>query len=171
MGWSVAIKQRVATITGRIRMVWKWFVRLPAPPQLLLFEDKLLKLFNWSDLQEVASAEIPVLQALFARRGSMSCGFSDVDAISISNKSDGLILMKRSALTHKYLRSCCFSHLLSPRLMFLTCSVGLVPSYQHILCLAWTLQIPSYRRHLSHDRALTLSQSHPPPQLNDQCSS
>ena len=96
--WSIATKQRVATITDRRRTVWKWFIRPSTPSQLLLFEDKLLKLYSWADLVEIASAEAPVLPAHVEGRASgATSGYAnaDTDAISISSEGDDLVFVEK----------------------------------------------------------------------------
>ena len=91
--WSVSDKKRVGVLKGRKRTAWKWFVRPFAPSQLLLFEDKVLRLFKWEDLSPIAASEDPVLPIKAEERTLEDQ--ADTDAISISSEGDDLVLTQR----------------------------------------------------------------------------
>lgn len=91
--WSVSSKQRVALMTARKRITWKWFARPSMPSQLLLVEEDVVKLFNWSDLTQLAISD----DSLTSLRGDASAseGNVDTDAISIASKGDDLVFAQR----------------------------------------------------------------------------
>jgi len=91
--WSASSKRRVATIPARERTAWKWFVRPTTPSQLILFEDKTLRLFNWADLTQLAALESPVPPVRIERRESDT--LADADAISISSDGDDLVVVQK----------------------------------------------------------------------------
>ncbi|KAL5413298.1 hypothetical protein PMIN04_009503 [Paraphaeosphaeria minitans] len=97
--WSISEKKRVATLTGRQRMAWKWFIRPSTPSQLLLFEDKVLKLFNWSDLSHIAGSEDALPPVQIERRASNES--TDLDAISISSEGDDLVFVQKLQATQR----------------------------------------------------------------------
>ncbi|KAI4689374.1 uncharacterized protein J4E88_002726 [Alternaria novae-zelandiae] len=92
--WSLSTKKQVASLDRRERIAWKWFVRPSAPSQLLLFEDKILRLFRWEDLHQIAASENPVVPIEIERR--MSGEQADADAISVSSEGDDLVILQRS---------------------------------------------------------------------------
>ncbi|KAI4654839.1 uncharacterized protein J4E78_007016 [Alternaria triticimaculans] len=92
--WSLSTKEQVASLDRRERIAWKWFVRPSAPSQLLLFEDKILRLFRWEDLHQIAASENPVVPIEIERR--MSGEQADADAISVSSEGDDLVILQRS---------------------------------------------------------------------------
>ncbi|KAI4927152.1 uncharacterized protein J4E92_006317 [Alternaria infectoria] len=92
--WSLSTKEQVASLDRRERISWKWFVRPSAPSQLLLFEDKILRLFRWEDLHQIAASENPVVPIEMERR--MSGEQADADAISVSSEGDDLVILQRS---------------------------------------------------------------------------
>ncbi|RKL39818.1 hypothetical protein BFJ72_g6545 [Fusarium proliferatum] len=102
--WCVRSKERVASLTSRNRVTWKWFVRPSSPPQLLLFEDRMMKLYNWADLSELASAEAPIIPTILGRRDSGPGALNDADAISISSEGDDLVFVEKLQPTHKDLQ-------------------------------------------------------------------
>jgi WD40 repeat protein len=92
--WSILTKQAVATITDRRRTAWKWFVRSSAPSQLILFEDAALRVFHWTDLAELATAEASDLPTP-AEKGPTA----DADAISISSDGNDVVFIQKM---HQY---------------------------------------------------------------------
>ncbi|RKL12119.1 hypothetical protein BFJ70_g16308 [Fusarium oxysporum] len=102
--WSVKTKKRVAGLTNRRRVTWKWFVRPTSPPQLLLFEDRMMKLYDWADLTELASAEAPIIPTRLSRRESGPGAPIDADAISISSEGDDLVFVEKLQPTQQGLQ-------------------------------------------------------------------
>ncbi|KAK8102609.1 hypothetical protein PG984_015755 [Apiospora sp. TS-2023a] len=103
--WSVSTKERVAHIEGRQRSAWKWFTRHKMPYQLLLFEDKVLRLFTWSDLILVTASDEGKTLPDHDNNSSDAGGSADVDAISIGSEGDDLVFVEKTQLR---------SHSLSP---------------------------------------------------------
>ncbi|KAF5696237.1 wd40 repeat protein [Fusarium globosum] len=96
--------QMVASLTSRNRVTWKWFVRPSSPPQLLLFEDGMMKLYDWANLSELASAEAPIIPTILGRRDSGPGALNDADAISMSSEGDDLVFVEKLQPTHKDLQ-------------------------------------------------------------------
>jgi hypothetical protein len=92
--WSLSTKKQVALLGRRERIAWKWFVRPAAPSQLLLFEDNILGLFKWEDLDELSASENPVVPIQIER--TMSGEQTNADAISVSSEGDDLVILQRS---------------------------------------------------------------------------
>lgn len=95
--WSILRKERIAHITGRRRVAWKWFVRASRPSELLLVEENIVKLFGWADLNEHNVFDNISLSTL--QRGSAgSVGSIDADAISIASGGNELVVTQK--VTH-----------------------------------------------------------------------
>ncbi|KAK6826038.1 NACHT and WD domain protein [Apiospora arundinis] len=98
--WSISTKERVAHIEGRQRSAWKWFIRPKMPSQLLLFEDKILRLFTWSDLVQITALEDA--KTLPNHDGNNPCdsegGDADVDAVSIASEGDDMVFIEKTQL-------------------------------------------------------------------------
>lgn len=100
--WSVATKKQVASIPRRGRSDWKWFIRPSTPSQLLLLEDKVLKLFNWSDLSPLVPGEVSV-QSMGGEKKHDDKDITDSDAISISSDGDDIVMVQKLHTTQQSL--------------------------------------------------------------------
>lgn len=92
--WSIANKERIGSLKDRKRTAWKWFIRPSTPSQLLLFEDKVLTLFNWIDLTQIAASEDP-FPPLDLEGRPLTESLVDADAISISSEGDDLVFVQK----------------------------------------------------------------------------
>ncbi|SCV41499.1 uncharacterized protein FFB14_07479 [Fusarium fujikuroi] len=55
--------------------------------------DRMMKLYDWADLSELASAEAPIIPTILGRRDSGPGALNDADSISISSEGDDLVFV------------------------------------------------------------------------------
>ncbi|KAK2600092.1 hypothetical protein QQS21_005178 [Conoideocrella luteorostrata] len=103
--WSITTMKLVATRTSRRRTAWKWFIRPSTTSQLLLFNDKVLKLFDWADLAEIAASEPASISGELERLEPQRKPCVDADAISISSEGDDLVFTQKIHYSHQALQA------------------------------------------------------------------
>ena len=91
--WSILDKKRSAALTGCKRIAWKWFNRPSTPPQLFLFEDKVLKLSTGRVSHKSVFPRTRYRR--YKLKDGSRIGSVDLDAISISSEGSNLVLMQK----------------------------------------------------------------------------